>query len=140
MAEKRIKHYFDYPAPGVRDPGGNDVPGSIPDGGQEPKPRITWRNVPDIVMSFVMSLVGDQRPLGGWDSEGTLFGSPGSMRGGPYGTVPWFGSVSQRDVWSHPEEVILPVAALGYNPIPLETPRYYRGSFWLDDQGWERGP
>jgi hypothetical protein len=142
MAEKRVTHRFDYPAPGVKDPGGNDVPGSMPDGGQQLKPR--WGRVPDIVRSFIQSLTGDQRPTGGWDREGPTFGSPLDMLGGPYGPVPYYGDVTWRDTWSHPVEVILPVAALGYNAIPLETPRYFRGSFWLDDnysqENWERGP
>lgn len=35
-----------------------------------------------------------------------------------------------------PAEVIVPVI-LGYNPIPLETPVYERGSYFRDDT-WER--
>lgn len=142
MAERRVKHTFDYPAPGVRDPGGNDVPGSMPDGGQQPKPRLSWQNVPDIVRSFVQSLVGDLRPAGGWDNEGPTFGSPLDMEGGPYGAVSWFGSIASRDQAPMPREVILPVAMLGDHTIPLETPRYFRGSLWKDDRwddGWERG-
>lgn len=54
----------------------------------------------------------------------------------PLQETSWFGSIANRDSAPMPAEVVLPIV-MGFNPIPLETPVYDRGSYFRDDE-WER--
>lgn len=78
---------------------------------------------------------GDPRPAGGFDDEG-MTGLPMTQGLVPLQETSWFGSSTTRDLAPAPAEVVLPLV-LGFNPIPLETPVYDRGSYWRDDE-WER--
>jgi hypothetical protein len=101
--------------------------------------------LPRILRALTGSESKDLRPLTEWDAQG-LFGLPQSQGvyptqesfpGPTQGPLPVYGSVALRDTRPMPAAVILPVV-IGYNPIPLETPKYDSGSFWAPE--WERGP
>jgi hypothetical protein len=126
---------FAYPLPGTK-PGGHDdglTPVSAVRRSEIRVSRPAW------LQAVADAIFGDLRPAGAWDDEGPMLGCTLDMAGGPYGGTSWFGSVTDRDIAPMPAEVIKPIAMLGYNPIPLETPRYFRGSLWQADDGWERG-
>jgi hypothetical protein len=133
MAEK----VYPYPPAGLDDPGGSDVIGYPPAGSARQRCNCPPK-LPAILQALVRVITGDLRPAGGWDTQGALFGLGQSEGSVPLQATSWFGSTTDRDRGPMPMEVILPVAMLGDNPIPLETPVYYRGSLWRDD-AWERG-
>jgi hypothetical protein len=126
---------FAYPPSGHR-VGGSDTGGSGVNGDRRTCGRV---GRPPWLQAVANAIFGDLRPAGAWDDEGPMLGCALDMAGGPYGGTNWWGSVTDRDIAPMPAEVIKPIALLGYNPIPLETPVYYRGSLWQSDDGWERG-
>jgi len=126
---------FAYPPTGYKvggsDTGGSGVNGDRRTAGCVSRPR--W------LQAVADAIFGDLRPAGAWDDEGALFGCPQSEGRHALQDVTWYGNLPDRDLAPMPEEVIKPIALLGYNPIPLETPVYFRGSLWQSDDGWERG-
>lgn len=93
------------------------------------------RALPRILQALTGSESKDLRPLSQWDTENALFGLGQSRGDAPRQAVSWYASTTQRDRAPMPDEVVLPFI-IGYNPIPLETPRYYRGSVFRDPD-WE---
>lgn len=93
------------------------------------------RNLPRILRALTGRESKDLRPLTEWDTQGALLGLGQSRGEVPLQSVVWYSSTTNRDRAPMPAEVILPVV-IGYNPIPLETPRYYRGSIYRDPE-WE---